>query len=60
MEFSVCLRELRQGLCIKLEGWDCEGNGREFQERGHMYTYGCLVLRFDRKQQNSVMQSSIN
>ena len=30
-EFPVCLRELKQGLCINLEGWDGEGNGREFQ-----------------------------
>ena len=26
------LREMQQGLCIKLEGWDVEGNGREFQK----------------------------
>ena len=29
-EFAVCLRKLKQGLCINLEGWDGEGNGREF------------------------------
>ena len=23
-EFAVCLRELKQGLCINLEGWDGE------------------------------------
>ena len=34
-EFAVCLRELKQGLCINLEGWDGEGDGR-----GHVYTYG--------------------
>ena len=33
MEFALCLRELKQGLCIKLEEWDWEGNGREFQKR---------------------------
>ena len=27
-EFAVCLRELIQGLCINLEGWDGEKNGR--------------------------------
>ena len=27
----VCLRELKQGLCINLEEWDGEGDGREFQ-----------------------------
>ena len=26
-EFAVCLRELKQGLCINLEGWDGEGDG---------------------------------
>ena len=31
-EFAVCLRELKQGLCINLEGWDREGDGREFQK----------------------------
>ena len=29
-EFAVCLRELKQGLCINLEGED----GREVQEGG--------------------------
>ena len=29
-EFAVWLRKLKQGLCINLEGWDGEGNGREF------------------------------
>ena len=37
-EFSVCLRKLKQGLCIKLEGWDGEGNGREFQKGGDICT----------------------
>ena len=30
-EFAVWLRKFKQGLCINLEGWDGEGNGREFQ-----------------------------
>ena len=29
-EFAVWLRKLKQGLCINLEGWDGEGNEREF------------------------------
>ena len=33
-EFAVCLRKLKQGLCINLEGWDWKGDGREFQKRG--------------------------
>ena len=31
-EFAVCLRKLKQGLCINLEGWDGEGDGRRFQK----------------------------
>jgi len=33
-EFAVWLRKLKQGLCINLEGWDREGNGREVQKGG--------------------------
>ena len=33
-EFAVCLRELKQGLCINLERWDGQGDGRELQEVG--------------------------
>ena len=32
--FAVCLRELKQGLCNNLEGWDREVNAREVQEGG--------------------------
>ena len=35
--FAVFLRELKQGLCINLEGWDGEGVSKR---RGYMYTYG--------------------
>ena len=28
LEFAVWLRKLKQGLCINLEGWDGEGDGR--------------------------------
>ena len=31
-EFAVWLRELKQGLCKKLEGWDGEEDGREVWE----------------------------
>ena len=31
-EFAVWLRKLKQGLCINLEGWDGEGDGRDFQK----------------------------
>ena len=33
-EFAVWPRKLKQGLCINLEGWDGEGDGREFQSGG--------------------------
>ena len=28
-EFAVWLRKLKQGICINLEGWDAEGEGRD-------------------------------
>ena len=33
-EFAVWLRKLKQGLCINLEEWDGEGQGREVQKGG--------------------------
>ena len=39
-EFAVWLRKLKQGLCINLEGWDREGDGREFQKGGDIFIYG--------------------
>ena len=60
-EFAVCLRKLKQGLCINLEGWEGEGDRREVQNGGDItYTYGWFMSRFDRKQQNSVKQLSFN
>ena len=38
-EFAVWLRKLKQGLCVNLEGWDEEGDGREVQKGGgYIYT----------------------
>ena len=54
-EFAVWLRELKPGLCNNLEGWEGGSRGR-----GSMYTCGWFILRFDRKQQNSVKQLSFN
>ena len=31
-ESAVWLRKLKQGLCINLEGWDGQGDGRELQK----------------------------
>ena len=36
-EFAVCLRELKQGLCINLDVWDGEEDGREVREGGDIY-----------------------
>ena len=33
-EFAIWLRKLKQGLCINLEGWDGEGDGKEVQKGG--------------------------
>ena len=54
-KFAVCLRELKQGLCINIKG----GMGREMGGRGHVCTYGWFMLMFDRKQQ-SVKQLFFN
>ena len=32
--FAVWLRKLKQGLCINLEGWSGEADGREVQRGG--------------------------
>ena len=33
-EFAIWLRKLKQRLCVHLEGWDGEVDGREVQEGG--------------------------
>ena len=35
-EFVMWFRKLKQGLCINLEGWDWERDGREIQKGGDM------------------------
>ena len=37
-EFAVWLRKLKQRLCINVEGWNEEGNGREVQKGGDICT----------------------
>ena len=32
-------KKLKQGLCINLEGWDGEGDGRAVQKGGDIYIY---------------------
>ena len=36
-EFAVCLMDLKQGLCINLEGWVGVGDGREVQKEGDVW-----------------------
>ena len=46
-EFALWLRELKQGLCDNLEGWDVERDGREVREWGDMgvlMTNSCSCL----------------
>ena len=33
-EFAVCLRKLKGGLCVNLDGWDGAVDGREVQMGG--------------------------
>ena len=47
-EFVVWLRKLKQRLCVNLEWWDGEGDGREVQERGayvHLWLIHIEVLQ---------------
>ena len=39
-EFAVYLRDLKQGLCTNLEGWDGDGDEREVQEGGDI----CILM----------------
>ena len=41
-EFAVWLRKLKQELCIILEGWKGEGDGRWFKSEG-IYVYLWLI-----------------
>ena len=42
-EFAICLRKFKQGLCINLEGWGGEGEGREVQKGRDIYIYLWLI-----------------
>ena len=59
-EFAVWLRKLKQGLCINLEEWDGEADGRGVQKGGNICILWLIMLRYDRKQQSSVKQLSFN
>ena len=36
-EFAVWLSKLKQGLCINLEGWGGDRDGRELQKGGDIF-----------------------
>ena len=59
-EFAVWLRKLKQELCINPEGWNGAGDGQEVKNGGVYVLTADFMLRFDRKQQNSVKQLSFN
>ena len=59
-EFAVWLRKVKWTLYQpRGAGWGRRWEGR-LKGRGYMYTCGWFMLRFDRKQQNSVKQLSFN
>ena len=41
-EFAVWLRKFKRGLCINLEGWDGEEDGREVQKGGDV----CIPMAY--------------
>ena len=41
-EFAVCLRKLKPGLCINIEGWDGEEMGWRFKREG-IYVHRRLI-----------------
>ena len=44
-EFAVWLRKLKQALCINLEAWDGEGDGREVQKGGDICVPGLIHVQ---------------
>ena len=59
-EFAVWLRKLKRALYQpRWVGWGGRWEGGS-KGRGYMYTCGWFMLRFDKKQQNSVKQFSFN
>ena len=42
-EFAVGLRKIKKGLCISLDGWDGEGDGRKVPKGVGIYVYLWLI-----------------
>ena len=53
-------QETETGVYINLEAWGGEGDGRKVKKGGDIRIPMADSLRFDRKQQNSVKQLSVN
>ena len=54
-------QETQTGTLYQLRGVEWEGRWEGGSKgRRSMYTYGCFMLQFDKKQQNSVKQLSFN
>ena len=61
MEICCISQETQTGALNQPRGVGCGERWEEVSKgRGHMYTYGWFMLRFDRKQQNSAKQLSFN
>ena len=58
-EFAVWLRKLKQGLVSTYRGGVGREMGGRFKREG-MYVYLRFMMKFDRKQQDSVKQLSFN
>ena len=49
MGICCMLRELKQGLCNNLEGWDGEGDGKEVQEGGDSVYLWLILVNVSQK-----------
>ena len=59
-ELAIWLRKLKQGLCINLEGWDEERDGREIQKGEDICIPTADSCCYLTEQQNSIKHLSFN
>ena len=60
---GICCMAQKAQIGALYQPWRVGWGGRweeDSKGRGYIYTYGWFMLRFDRKQQNSVKQLSFN
>ena len=61
MGILYMVQETQTGALYQTRGVGCRGRWEGGSKgNGYMYTYDWFMLRFDRKQQNSVKQFSFN